>query len=312
MGWKHLAVLLVGLLILGFTASSAVATADFVSQTANMTVKLPPPLVEKQKDEVQPENAGVVAVRVLSIFIPGAREVVIVGTIASIIAGIVKYLYGKPVGDFTKAFISEIPDKQGDLIQVTKTNFWGSKAEIGYGYVKKEWGGLKKEAVIVKPVITITRSEVKAVEDLFSPKELGKLLAQAYKKGWNAKDAYEIAREFREATGNFHAEFRGLGRCEAGDVTLDPDRREHIIEHHITMEAANWRKIQNSQWNVNSGRDIANIIKEVIESFDKSASGCYENGRTAVLRKNKGGVWYRVVIKKIKGKWKVWTAFPEI
>lgn len=195
---------------------------------------------------------------------------------------------------------------------MTKTNFWGSKAEIGYGYVKKKWGGLKKEAVIVKPVITITRDEVKAVEDLFSPKELGKILAQAYKKGWNAKDAYEIAREFREATQNFHAYFRGLSKCEAGDVKMDPERREHIIENHITMEAANWKKIQNSQWNVNSGVDIANIIKEVIESFDKSASGCYENGRKAVLRKNKGGVWYRVVIKKIKGKWRIWTAFPEI
>ncbi|USS40975.1 hypothetical protein NF865_01780 [Thermococcus aggregans] len=162
----------------------------------------------------------------------------------------------------------------------------------------------------MKPIITITRDEVKAVEDLFSPKELGKILAQAYKKGWNAKDAYEIAREFREATQNFHAEFKGLERCEAGDVTMDPGWREHIIERHITMEAATWKK-RNSKWNVDSGEDIANVIKEVIESFDRSASECNKNGKEAVLRKNKGGVWYRVVIEKIKGEWKVKTALPE-
>lgn len=121
----------------------------------------------------------------------------------------------------------------------------------------------------MKPVITITRDEVKAVEDLFSPKELGNVLARAYLKGWNAKDAYEIAREFREATQNFHVYFRGLAKCEAGDVTMDPEQREHIIEAHITMEAAHWNKLENSQWQVNSGEDIANIIKEVIESFDK-------------------------------------------
>jgi len=224
-------------------------------------------------------------------------------------------VYSKPVSEFTEAFVSEIPDKityNGQkLAKGVKTNIWGSEAEIGYGYVKKEWFGLKKEAVIVKPIIKINRDEVKAVEDLFSPKELGKVLARAYLNGWNAKDAYTIAREFREATQNFHAEFRGLNRCEAGDVTMDPDQREHIIEAHITMEAANWNKLENSQWQVDSGEDIANIIKEVIESFDSSASGCYENGGKAVLRKNKGGVWYRVVIKKIEGKWKVWTAFPE-
>lgn len=50
------------------------------------------------------------------------------------------------------------------------------EVEIGYGYVKKKWGGLKKEIVIVKLVIIIIRDEVKVVEDLFSLKEYGKFL----------------------------------------------------------------------------------------------------------------------------------------
>jgi hypothetical protein len=248
----------------------------------------------------------------VSAFVPGIGWIVAVGSIVALIA---KYVYSKPVSEFTEAFVGEIPDKitynGQELAKGVKTNFWGTEVEIGYGYVKKEWGGLKKEAVIVKSVIKINRDEVKAVEDLFSPKDLGRVLAKAYLNGWNAKDAYTIAREFRKATQNFHAEFKGLNMCKAGDVTMDPERREHIIEAHITMEAANWKKLENSQWQVNSGEDVANIIKEVIESFDKSASRCYDNGKTAVLKKNKGGIWYRVVIKKIKGKWKVWTAFPE-
>ena len=192
-------------------------------------------------------------------FVPGIGWVVFLG---GILLEISKYLYSKPVREFTESFYKELPARisyNGQELAkgIENKNFWGTKVEIGYGYVKKEWWGLKKETVIVKPVITITRDEVKAVEDLFSPKEIGNVLARAYLNGWNAKDAYEIAREFREATQNFHAYFRGLAKCEVGDVTMDPEQREHIIEAHITMEAAHWNKLENSQWQVNSGEDIS-------------------------------------------------------
>lgn len=316
--WKKTLALLFSFLILGLAFSGASATASLVNSTVNGTVTVPSELTLEKKpgNKVQPHSGGatVVLKPFVSAFVPGVGWVVAVGSL-TLVALIAQYLYSKPVKEFTEGFVSEIPDRitynGQELAKGVKTNFWGTEVEIGYGYVKKEWGGLKKEAVIVKSVIKINRDEVKAVEDLFSPKDLGRVLAKAYLNGWNAKDAYTIAREFRKATQNFHAEFKGLNMCKAGDVTMDPERREHIIEAHITMEAANWKKLENSQWQVNSGEDVANIIKEVIESFDKSASRCYDNGKTAVLKKNKGGIWYRVVIKKIKGKWKVWTAFPE-
>ncbi|CUX76925.1 hypothetical membrane protein [Thermococcus chitonophagus] len=173
--------------MLGLTASYATATADLVSR------------IPDKSREVQPQNVGAVVGRVLTIFIPGVGWVVIIGTIATIIATLARYLYGKPVAEFIEGFISEIPDKQGNLVQVTKTNIWGSEAEIGYGYVREKWWGLKKEVVIVNLVIRITRDEVKAVEDLFSPKEYGKLLAQAWLNGWDANKAKEFAEElYRE------------------------------------------------------------------------------------------------------------------
>lgn len=315
--WKKTLALLFSFLILGLAFSGASATASLVNSTVNGTVMVPQEFSPEKRpgDEIQPENVGaeIVVEKFFGGFVPGIGWVVFIG---GVVLAISKYLYSKPVSEFTEAFYKELPDRisyNGQELAkgIESKNFWGTKVEIGYGYVKKKWGGLKKETVIVKSVITITRDEVKAVEDLFSPKDLGRVLAKAYLNGWNAKDAYTIAREFRKATQNFHAEFKGLNMCKAGDVTMDPERREHIIEAHITMEAANWKKLENSQWQVNSGEDVANIIKEVIESFDKSASRCYDNGKTAVLKKNKGGIWYRVVIKKIKGKWKVWTAFPE-
>jgi len=65
----------------------------------------------------------------------------------------------------------------------------------------------------VKPVITITRDEVKAIDDLFSPKEYGKLLAQAYLNGWDANDAKKLAEDFDKKYKSFRVRFRGRYSC---------------------------------------------------------------------------------------------------
>jgi len=201
--WKKALAVLFGFLMLGLTVSSASASASFVNGTVNGTVTVPPEFNPEKKpgDEVRPQFGGatVVAEPFISAFVPGIGWIVAVGSIVALIA---KYVYSKPVSEFTEAFVGEIPDKitynGQELAKGVKTNIWGTRVEIGYGYVKKKWGGLKKEAVIVKPVITITRDEVKAVEDLFSPKEYGKLLAKAYLNGWDANDAKKLAEEFNK------------------------------------------------------------------------------------------------------------------
>ena len=151
MRWKHFAVFLLGFLILGLTFSSASATAEFVNATINSTVELPQELTPERKPggEVQPEGTGatIVIEPSLEVFVPGIGWIVAIG---SILAAIAKYVYSKPVKEFTEAFVSEIPDKISyngqKLAKGVKMNFWGSKAEIGYGYVKKEWWGAQERS----------------------------------------------------------------------------------------------------------------------------------------------------------------------
>lgn len=244
--WKKALAVLFGFLMLGLTVSSASASASFVNGTVNGTVTVPPEFNPEKKpgDEVRPQFGGatVVAEPFISAFVPGIGWIVAVGSIVALIA---KYVYSKPVSEFTEAFVGEIPDKitynGQELAKGVKTNFWGTEVEIGYGYVKKEWGGLKKEAVIVKSVIKINRDEVKAVEDLFSPKEYGKLLAQAYLNGWDAEKAKDIVKEFHDEYKDVFVKngvtFRGTDTCKiklpSGEVILDNDRASHIVGRHV-------------------------------------------------------------------------------
>lgn len=109
MGWQRIVAFALVVLFLGMTFSSASATASFVNSTTNSTIGISsePSLEKTQRDHVHPENVGTVTLRVLSIFIPGLGDLVIIGTIASILAGLARYLYGKPVAEFTEGFISE-------------------------------------------------------------------------------------------------------------------------------------------------------------------------------------------------------------
>jgi len=311
--WKKVLALLFGLLILGLTVSGASATASFVNGTANVTqTALLGATPEKRPgDEVQPQFGGVtvVAEPFISAFIPGIGWIVAIGSVLALIA---KYVYSKPVSEFTEAFVSEIPDKityNGQkLAKGVKTNIWGSEAEIGYGYVKKEWFGLKKEAVIVKPIIKINRDEVTAVEDLFSPKEYGKLLAQAYLNGWDANDAKKLAEDFDREYRNFHAFYSGgyHPSCEAGPVIIKQYGARHIIKRHITQEIPG-----GTPWEVNSARELLDIIKQVIENPDIEECKPWKDTHRAVLHKNINGKWYTVVIERVRYWWEVVTAFPR-
>ncbi|AEH24237.1 hypothetical protein [Pyrococcus yayanosii] len=112
MGWRRLLALALVVLFLGMTLSSASATASFVNATVNSTVTVPPEFSPERKPggEVQPQFGGatVVVQPFLEVFVPGVGWIVAVG---SIIAAIAKYVYSKPVREFTEAFVSEIPDR---------------------------------------------------------------------------------------------------------------------------------------------------------------------------------------------------------
>jgi len=244
MGWKRFLALTLVLFFLGMTVSGASAAASFVNATVNNTVTVPQGFTPKKGPggAIQPENAGanIVVDEFFGTFVPGVGWVVFLGWV---VLEISKYLYSKPVREFTESFYKELPARisyNGQELAkgIENKNFWGTKVEIGYGYVKKEWWGLKKETVIVKPIITITRDEVKAVEDLFSPKEYGKLLAQAYLNGWDANKAKKLARGFAKEYPYFgNIWFRGAtlscGVFDGGWVILDKEGARHIIIRHI-------------------------------------------------------------------------------
>lgn len=170
-----------GFLILGLVFSGVSVMVNFVNSIVNGIVMVLLELIFEKKfgDEVWLQFGGVIVVVefFIEVFVFGVGWVVVVG---SFVVLIVKYLYLKFVSEFIEGFVSEILDRiiynGQEFVKGVKINFWGMEVEIGYGYVKKKWGGLKKEIVIVKLVIIIIRDEVKVVEDLFSLKEYGKFL----------------------------------------------------------------------------------------------------------------------------------------
>ncbi|USS40976.1 hypothetical protein NF865_01785 [Thermococcus aggregans] len=109
---KSLVALFVSFLILGLTISGASATASFVNVTVNSTVKVPQEFSPEKRpgDEVQPQFGGatIMVEPFLEVFVSGIGWIVAIG---SIVAAIAKYVYSKPVSEFTEAFVSEIPDK---------------------------------------------------------------------------------------------------------------------------------------------------------------------------------------------------------
>ncbi|MCA6213828.1 hypothetical protein GQS78_06105 [Thermococcus bergensis] len=285
--WKKTLALLFSFLILGLAFSGASATASLVNSTVNGTVMVPQEFSPEKRpgDEIQPENVGaeIVVEKFFGGFVPGIGWVVFIG---GVVLAISKYLYSKPVSEFTEAFYKELPDRisyNGQELAkgIESKNFWGTKVEIGYGYVKKKWGGLKKETVIVKSVITITRDEVKAVEDLFSPKEYGKLLAQAYLNGWDANDAKKLAEDFDEGYRGFRAHFNGAnldcGVFEGGDVIIDAKGAKHIIFNHLM------KKPGKDQFTHISAVDLLNEMGKVIENPDKIECGDIVNGKQRIV-----------------------------
>jgi len=316
------------------TVSGASATASFVNATVNNTVAVPQEFSPEKRpgNAVQPENAGanIIVDEFFGTFVPGIGWVVFLG---GILLEISKYLYSKPVREFTESFYKELPARisyNGQELAkgIENKNFWGTKVEIGYGYVKKEWWGLKKETVIVKPVITITRDEVKAVEDLFSPKEYGKLLAQAYLNGWDANKAKKLAKEFDKQYKNFRVKFRGRYACGSyfpeGDVIIEKGNDKygavHFIKRHILRQRLGKKgklTVFPSDW---SADFILSLIGETIKKGRIDCSDPEHTPRKFVVEKRFGyfrGKWVgrkvRVVLSydRARGIYKFITAYLD-
>ena len=316
MRWRRVIALAIVVIFLGMTVSTASVEARIIVQgpqgERSKGVVLNPSTPGNQSRTENVGAIGELAPRIFSIEIPVVGEVILIAQLAEILVKIAQYVsrhtYGKPVAEFTKGFIEEIPAKHNGYTQVTKMNFWGTKVEIGYGYVKSEWWGLRKETVIVEHVITVNRDDVTAVGDLFSPEEYGKLLAMAWLSGWDANDAKKLAEEFDKKYKNFYAFYSGgyHPSCEAGPVIIKQYGARHIIKRHITQEIPG-----GTPWEVNSARELLDIIKQVIENPDIEECKPWKDTHRAVLHKSINGKWYTVVIERVRYWWEVVTAFPR-
>ena len=85
----------------------------------------------------------------------------------------------------------------------------------------------------------VKKSELDHVSDLFTPKEFGQLLGQAYLNGWDANKAKDIVEEFHDAYKDVFAKnrvtFRGAlcGNFPPGKVVLTKNRAMHIVGRHV-------------------------------------------------------------------------------
>ncbi|ASJ12472.1 hypothetical protein [Thermococcus thioreducens] len=142
----------------------------------------------------------------------------------------------------------------------------------------------------MKSVITITRDEVKAVEDLFSPKEYGKLLAQAYLNGWDANDAKKLAEEFEKEYKNFNVKFRGRYACGGyfpeGDVIIDNEGATHIIERHIKKGMYDYK----SKFEQITAKQLLQMLKETMEGGRPYCPGSSKKYRKLALEKHYSGM----------------------
>ncbi|MBO8174870.1 MAG: hypothetical protein H0Z18_06385 [Thermococcus sp.] len=108
---------------------------------------------------------------------------------------------------------------------------------------------------------------MKAVKDLFIPKEFGELLVRAWLNGWDANKAKEFAEELYKETRNL-PKFKGrdapCGYWPPGKVKLFESDLRHIIRRHYEgkvyygePDAIVFPKSVTGKW-------LANVIKKAI------------------------------------------------
>ena len=270
---------------------------------------------KKPGDEVGPQFIPAIGVGIS--IVVGSTELIELtvglGTLMTI--GLYKVVekYGGKVADVVlrATGFKQLSDFGDGFIGVAGSSMRHPKVEIR---LKKLWFiplPVAEKVVIKdgsKTVVEVKKGELDQVGDLFTPKEFGQLLGEAYLNGWDAGKAKKLAEDLEGEYKNFHA-FYSSGyhpSCEAGPVIIKQYGARHIIKRHITQEIPG-----GTPWEVNSARELLDIIKQVIENPDIEECKPWKDTHRAVLHKNINGKWYTVVIERVRYWWEVVTAFPR-
>ncbi|WP_054839503.1 hypothetical protein [Thermococcus sp. JCM 11816] len=313
-------------MLFGFLiVSGASATASLVNGTVNGSIEIPPDTysLKRPGDRVKPKFFQAIEVGI-EIIVGGTELLVLTVSLATLaVKGLYEVIkkYGGKVAEFIlKATgFKQLAEFGDGFIGTAGYSMEHPRVQV---YLKKIWifpTPLADKLVIKdgsRTVVEVKKSELDQVDDLFSPKEYGKLLAQAYLNGWDANDAKKLAEDFdREYRGGFRAHFNGganldCGVFEGGDVIIDAKGgAKHIIFNHIM------KKPGKDQFTHISAVDLLNEMGKVIENPDKIKCGDIISGKQRIVLVKysppKLGKKVVVVIERIKwGMYRIVTAFP--
>ncbi|NPB03078.1 MAG: hypothetical protein GXO39_01500, partial [Thermotogae bacterium] len=127
------------------------------------------------------------------------------------------------------------------------------------------------EKVVIKDgsrtIVEVTRGELDQVNDLFTPREFGQLLGQAYLNGWDANKAKKFAEELYKETRNL-PKFKGrdapCGYWPPGRVRFQKKYLRHLIRRHFKQEVFYGEPDATPFPESISGKWLADVIKKAI------------------------------------------------
>ncbi|NJD98936.1 hypothetical protein E3E26_03920 [Thermococcus sp. LS1] len=323
MEWRRIVALILVVLFLGMTVSSASATAELVNTTSNSTVELPSEFNPERKpgDEVQPQFLPAIGVGI-SIVVGSTELLAITVSLATIAAiGLYRVIekYGGSPGKYVlKAIGIKQTSEFGDGFLTTAGHYM-KDPDVKYN-LKKIWiiPLPKVESIVIydgsRKIVEVKTSELDQVSDLFSPKEFGQLLARAWLNGWDANDAKKLAEEFDRKYKSFRAHFKGRYSCGGyfpeGDVIIDSMGAKHIIERHILEEKWKYK----SKFKYLTADMLLQMLKETIETGEINCDRSNPPNEV-VLEKYYYGLGaknkLRVVIRKVSNNlYRIVTAHP--
>ncbi|WP_048147921.1 hypothetical protein [Palaeococcus ferrophilus] len=318
--WKKTLALLFGFLILGVTFSGASATASFVNGTVNSTIELPQNAysLKRPGDRIKPNFFPGIAATIE--ILVGSKELLVltVGLATLAIKGLHEVIkkYGGKVTEFIlKATgFKQLAEFGDGFIGTVGHSMEHPKVQV---YLKKIWifSTPFADKLVIKDgsrtLVEVKKSELDQVDDLFSPKEFGRLLGEAYLNGWDTEKAEEFAKELYRETRNlpkFGGRSASCGYWPPGKVKLYEADLRHIIRRHFKREiyygepdATAFPKSISAEW-------LANVIKQAILAGEVNCDK--SNSREVALEVNTKLGRVRVVLRQIGSKtYKIVTVY---
>lgn len=322
MGWRRVLALALVVLFLGMTVSGASAAASFVNATTNSTVTVPQGFNPEKKpgNDIQPQFIPAILAGI-SIVVGSTELLAITVSLATLMTmGLYKVIekYGGKVADIIlrATGFKQLSEFSDGFLNAAGYSMSHPNVEV---HLKKLWFIPLPiaEKVVIKDgsetIVEVKKSELDQVNDLFTPKEFGQLLGQAYLNGWDANKAKEFTEELYKETRTlpkFNGRYTSCGYWPPGKVKLFESDLRHIIRRHYEgkvyygePDATVFPKSITGKW-------LADVIKKAITSGEVNCGKTNPNGGKIALEVNTEIGRVRVILQRIGYKsYKVLTVY---